>query len=297
MGGREKKVRERLAEENQSKYFELLFSFHFNSLASFADRIAGALGMSVASVGSGYVPPFASIATSVGTAITATASVARPSATGSISTAPTTVFRDSSGSLLYYFTIPYLDAHVLSPPTYRYAYYLYFVIAAVFLLCIFATQFNERVTGGGIIGAWLRKMSIRRIVIGGSKPGAAPGKNGKRRKGWASPTIAQLMGLFLLLLLAALVSILGPNYISPTTCLFGGECAFQSVQYTGPPRTTFGAKLKKRTPSVAFPTALPTPFSAFRPVPAPRQKRQNNLNNPNGYAPFVRGRITIFNSG
>ena len=270
--------------------------------------------MSTASIGSGYVPPFASVATSVGTAITATASVARSTAASVAQpTGPgsTTRFADSSGSLLYYFTLPYLDAHVLSPPTYRYAYFLWFAILAVFLICALATQFNERFPGGGIIGAWLRRMSIRRIAIGGSKPGAALRKSGKRRKGWASPTVAQMIGLSLLLALAALVSVLGPNYISPTTCLFGGECAFQSVQYTGPPRTTFGAKLKKRSPSLAPPTALPVPFSAYRPVVplekrsnnpptalpvpfsayrplAPLEKRQNNLNNPNGYAPFVR---------
>lgn len=66
-----------------------------------------------------YVPPFASsgLASAARTA-TATATAAAASAT--VAATPTT-FDDGSSSFLYYFTIPYLDAHVASAPTYRYA--------------------------------------------------------------------------------------------------------------------------------------------------------------------------------
>jgi hypothetical protein len=92
--------------------------------------------MSTATIGQNYVPPFAAGRTTLSTALGAIATNTRasqgsayippfgtagPSATATAAIAYSTDGATDSSSFVDYFVIPYMDAHVLSPPSYRYA--------------------------------------------------------------------------------------------------------------------------------------------------------------------------------
>ncbi|SCZ88186.1 BZ3500_MvSof-1268-A1-R1_Chr2-1g04245 [Microbotryum saponariae] len=223
----------------------------------------------VASVGSNYVPPFAqttahhggasassaaSAAASggaTGTSIsfakiatgTATASSAavKPTHTSIISTDG----RIDSTSLLEYFTKPYIDAHSLSVPTWRYAYILWFAIAGVLILWSLVYQLSGA-SRGSALSALFRKYSIKRFVIQTKKPKKAQKGTeeearpvpvvSRSRVRLASPTYAQIIVLLALVALSCCLSFLGVSYINPRTCTFGGTCPYQSVYSQLPPR-------------------------------------------------------------
>jgi hypothetical protein len=50
---------------------------------------------------------------------------------------------------------------------------------------------------------------------------------------WASPTLAQTITVLVLVAAALCVSLIGDDYIAPTTCVFGGECGYQAYGATG----------------------------------------------------------------
>lgn len=80
--------------------------------------------MSTATIVQGYVPPFAGAATALSSAIASGATSSGASQTSATTTAAIAYSTDGatdSSSFVEYFVVPYLDAHVLSPPSYRYA--------------------------------------------------------------------------------------------------------------------------------------------------------------------------------
>lgn len=195
--------------------------------------------MASASYGGAYVPPYATKTTTAaagsGTSISF-AQIATPSAGSSggggtaTMTAPIT---DSTGgvnanSLLDYFTKPYIDAHTLSLPTWRYTYILWFAILGTLIVWSIAYNLSGTGTGGSALGAWFRKWSIRRITwtkrVGGSGQGAGSGKaeegqspevsSSRRKVIFASPTVAQMIAVGVLILLALLCSFVGDDYIA-----------------------------------------------------------------------------------
>ncbi|GAA5896172.1 hypothetical protein JCM8208_007549 [Rhodotorula glutinis] len=219
-----------------------------------------------------YIPPGArtTAAAAAGATTTAKASISFASqagktgagtATSSALVADATGGVDSS-SLLQYFTRPYLDAHTLSKPTWRYAYILWFAIMGILVLWSLAYHLSgsSTRTGGSALGAWFRKWSIRRITwtkrVGAGGTAAEKGETakgtGRKKVVWASPTVAQMIAVATLIVIAILASFLGDDYIKPTACTFGGECGFSGS--SGPPKSNY------------------------------RFKR--GVNNPNGWAPF-----------
>ncbi|GAA5873996.1 hypothetical protein JCM8547_001596 [Rhodosporidiobolus lusitaniae] len=266
--------------------------------------------MSVAATGA-YVPPFATTtaAPTTTTAARATfASVYSASYTGTVTTSAQIV--DATGgvdssSLLEYFTRPYLDAHTLSLPTWRYAYILWFVLVGTLLLWSILYHLSGSGTGGSAVGAWFRKISIRRLTwtrsVGGGGLGldtsgvepegekAAAAQRTRKKVVWASPTLAQTVTVLVLVGAAVCLSFVGDDYIAPTTCTFGGECGYQAYYGTGPPKTTYRAK--RALPGLNFPSfSSSSSFlsddsdSPAPPTPAGIFKR--GVNNPNGWAPF-----------
>ncbi|KAI5480795.1 ferric reductase transmembrane component 2 precursor [Pseudohyphozyma bogoriensis] len=206
-----------------------------------------------AAVVSSYVPPFATATAAATTAAAAAgtslsfASVASYSGASSGTKTTSASIVDATGgvdssSLLEYFTKPYLDAHVLSRPSWRYSYIFWIIV--VFTLVVWSLAYQLSGPGGGAVGAWFRKWSIRRIAFGGklvpTKDGVEPAKGDRRRtRMWASPTIAQMMAVVGLIGLALGLSLIGPDYISPTTCAFGGKCSYNSGANSGPPTSSY----------------------------------------------------------
>lgn len=215
-----------------------------------------------ASQGGAYIPPFATKAPTTAAAAattTATSISFAQIASQSGSATSTAQIVDSTGgvdssSLLQYFTKPYIDAHTLSMPTWRYAYILWFAIVGTLIVWSAMYHLAGTGTGGSALGAWFRKWSIRRITwtkkVGGAGEAekGAPGTTGVRKKVvFASPTFAQMIAVGVLVLIALLVSFVGDDYISvrsrlilegstlahtinaqPTTCTFGGDCGYQA---------------------------------------------------------------------
>ncbi|GAA6060092.1 hypothetical protein JCM10212_003500 [Sporobolomyces blumeae] len=272
--------------------------------------------MSTAAEGTGYVPPFARTTTAAAAGSTGSISFAsvasRTAGTGTATS--TAVIVDSTGgvdssSLLEYFTKPYIDAHSLSIPSYRYAYILWFVIAGTLILWSVAYQLSGTGTGGSSLGAWFRKWSIRRITwtkrVGGGRGNASKeatklqeegrGTQATRKKVvWASPTFAQMITVGVLIASALCLTFIGDDYIAPTTCTFGGYCGYQSYYgSSGPPKSTYRVKRAVNPFAMSsFTSNWNTDKTAPEPVPASlgfqqltQPVKRGNLN-PNGWAPF-----------
>ncbi|BGO99874.1 hypothetical protein NBRC10513v2_004102 [Rhodotorula toruloides] len=280
------------------------------------------MSATAASQGGAYIPPFATKATT-------TAAAAATKTTGSLSFAhiasetgsatTTAQIVDSTGgvdssSLLQYFTKPYIDAHTLSIPTWRYAYILWFAIVGTLIVWSAVYHLAGTGTGGSALGAWFRKWSIRRITwtkkVGGTGPGArtgeaekgAQGTTGVRKKVvFASPTFAQMIAVGVLVLIALLVSFVGDDYIAPTTCTFGGDCGYQAYYgASSPPKSTYRAKRALALPDsfrflssrqVNSAIAAQTWLDTITPLRGDKQVAQpvlakRGVNNPNGWAPF-----------
>jgi hypothetical protein len=132
--------------------------------------------------------------------------------------------------LKVFFTKPYLDAHTLSFPSWRYSYIFWFVLIFLFLAWTIMHQLHWR---AGFISAAYRKFAMRKLTFGKKPPprstvgsAAAPAK---RRRNWTSMTISQFIGLVLLTAFTFVMCYVGPDYIQPRECMFGGECAYVAV--------------------------------------------------------------------
>lgn len=121
------------------------------------------------------------------------------------------------------FTKPYLDAHTLSFPSWRYSYYFWFILAGLFLIWVAFHQLHLR---GGAVGAFLRKIGMRKVSLG--KTAGPEGAAVKRRK-WSSPTVGQMFGLAVMLVFTFCLCYIGPDFINPRECMFGGECQYHPV--------------------------------------------------------------------
>ncbi|KAK4054460.1 hypothetical protein OIV83_000954 [Microbotryomycetes sp. JL201] len=246
-----------------------------------------------AAQGTGYVPPFAATVvqatrTTAARASTTFAQVGTlpyggASRTASGAASATTPIRivDATGgvdssSLLQYFTIPYIDAHTLSPPTWRYAYILWFVVLGTLVIWSVAHRLAGSGRGGSALGAVFRKFFVRRITITKKKKelDAETGKKvaiGRKGVRFASPTFAQILTIMALIATAVCLSFVGPDYIAPTTCTFGGTCPYVSPSgQKGPPTSNFGRLARRANEELL--ASLPALV-----------RRQNN---PNGWAPF-----------
>ncbi|KAM0791379.1 hypothetical protein ACM66B_005844 [Microbotryomycetes sp. NB124-2] len=244
-----------------------------------------------AAYGTGYVPPFAATTAATTAARVASSTFAQigtlpyggasRTATGPASATTSIRIIDATGgvdssSLLQYFTIPYIDAHTLSPPTWRYAYILWFVVVGTLVIWSVAHRLAGSGRGGSAFGAICRKFFVRRITITKKKKqlDAETGKKiavGRKGVRFASPTFAQILAISALIATAVCLSFVGPDYISPTTCTFGGTCPYVSPSgQNGPPTSNFGRLVRRAR-------------QMLQPSSAALRKRQNN---PNGWAPF-----------
>lgn len=99
----------------------------------------------------------------------------------------------------------------------------------------------------GALGALFRKFGMRKITLGGGVAAVKDAENGqvKRRRGWSSPTLAQIFGFLVFVAFCFCLSYIGPDYIEPRTCLFGSaECGYHPVN--GDNATNqFGRRVKR----------------------------------------------------
>lgn len=177
---------------------------------------------------------------------------------------------------LYYFIVPYLDAHVLSPPSWRYAYIFWIVISVVFVLWTVLHQLNKYATlhtkpnptqaRTSILTRFFRSILIRRLI-----PTSASSPNQRSR--WYASTLLTFGQLLTLLAFSGIilaVSLAGFDYISPTTCTWGGPCAVQ-VFHQGPPKSSYTPLRFRRRHAKPSSPPLPQPAEKFLKIPQPEK--------------------------
>ncbi|KAF7440529.1 hypothetical protein PC9H_000875 [Pleurotus ostreatus] len=103
----------------------------------------------------------------------------------------------------------YLVIHMLSPGSFWYAYLLWFVVAAIFLLYIFL-----RWTGsGGYLGARWNKWALRKRTWRGQHALAIAKKRGTRPQPKSLPSNGQIFCTIVLFVAVLLLCFVGPDYI------------------------------------------------------------------------------------
>lgn len=89
----------------------------------------------------------------------------------------------------------------------------------------------------GALGALARKLGMRKLTFGtrttkpaaGSIDSEAGRKKVRSKAPWSTITFAQAFGLAILLAFTFVMCYVGPDYIQPRECMFGGECAYHPV--------------------------------------------------------------------
>lgn len=108
----------------------------------------------------------------------------------------------------------YLQVHGLSSPSYRYAYFLWFVLIA---LVVIYSLLHHAGAGRGALGAWWSKHLMRRRVLRAGKASAAApagGPLGKKRRPKVMPSNAQIASIAVVGALSALLCVVGADYIA-----------------------------------------------------------------------------------
>ncbi|CAH7690986.1 ferric reductase like transmembrane component-domain-containing protein [Phakopsora pachyrhizi] len=187
-----------------------------------------------------YRPP---LATATGTSTLRGTSSTNPSLTQQVNFGTSTAQPGNTNIYLYYFIVPYLDAHVLSPPSWRYAYIFWIFVAA--LLVIWTVFYRlKRYSNLRIPQSASRLahgLTIRRLNT-----------NHTEQKKWYSSqiTFGHFIAFITFTVILLAVSLVGDDYISPTTCTWGGKCPVQ-VFNQGPPRSTYAPSTRKRRRDLA----------------------------------------------
>ncbi|ORX39399.1 hypothetical protein BD324DRAFT_619556 [Kockovaella imperatae] len=161
--------------------------------------VTGATTVPVATTS--YTPPFKYV-TSYPPPVLITGTV-----TGPVNNNPTNGYAPGTeGDSQYAWA--YLNAHMMSTPSYRYAYILWMAFALIALIYIVA---HHARLGRGSVPASLSRWSMRRHIVGSKKPG---------RRNRALPSNGVLSVGILLVVPVVALSIIGPDYIAPWASTF-----------------------------------------------------------------------------
>ncbi len=111
---------------------------------------------------------------------------------------------------------------VSSAPSYRYAYFLWFVLIALFAIYAAAHQLGFR---GGFLGSAWSKLAIRRRVLR-SKKSKRNEMQGSGGRSYVLPSISQIFCIVIVAVLAALLCVIGDDYINPYTGVWDLSTSF-----------------------------------------------------------------------
>jgi hypothetical protein len=124
---------------------------------------------------------------------------------------------------------------------------------------------------GGVLGAWVRKVAMKRVQIGSTKSNST-------RRFWVSPPLGYVALLLSFTVAIFCLSYIGPDYLAPTECTWGGVCP--AAASASPPKTTFKSGSTKRQRDW-----VPEMPIARRAVAKGRVLGRRADLNPNGWAP------------
>jgi hypothetical protein len=139
-------------------------------------------------------------------------------------------------TLLDYFTEPYMLAHELSWPSFRYSY-IFWIVAAFCCFVWAICHVMLRRKAGGALGASVRKVAMKRVQIGSTKSNST-------RRFWVSPPLGYVALLLSFTVAIFCLSYVGPDYLAPTECTWGGVCP--AAASASPPKTTFKSGSTRR---------------------------------------------------
>ncbi|WVQ84567.1 hypothetical protein IAT38_006721 [Cryptococcus sp. DSM 104549] len=165
-----------------------------------------------------YVPPYQYV-----TSYAASAHV-----TGSVTSAlPVNPTVTSSASSNGDYATAYLTAHMMSWPSYRYAYLLWMVLA--FLAAVYALSHHLRLSGGSL-GAAYARWGIRRKVFGRKTASGS-------RRGTTLPSNNMMVAITILLVVTIVLCLIGSDYVRPSSSTLDFSTSFRkraSVSYSIP---------------------------------------------------------------
>lgn len=169
---------------------------------------------------SSYTPPFQTFTNTVpityaGGPQTTTTGRASPGATATQSSGPVNPTVPASADDHTYIA-NYLQVHGLSAPSYRYAYFLWFILIA---LVVLYSLLHHVGAGRSALGAWWSKALMRRRVWRQGKQqsasaSAAGGPLGKKRRPKVLPSNAQIASIAVIGALSAALCVVGADYIA-----------------------------------------------------------------------------------
>lgn len=121
----------------------------------------------------------------------------------------------------YVFDLALASSHP-SPPSYRYAYLLWMVLALIAI--IYAVAHHLRLSGGSI-GAAYAKLGMRRHVLGSKKPG-------KRNR--ALPSNNVMLAVVLITAVTIVLCLIGADYVVPSSSILDFSKSFRKRASASP---------------------------------------------------------------
>nr|XP_019010488.1 uncharacterized protein I206_04958 [Kwoniella pini CBS 10737]OCF49269.1 hypothetical protein I206_04958 [Kwoniella pini CBS 10737] len=163
-------------------------------------------GVTTAEVAQGtYAPPFKYV----------TSYAQDPEVTGSITSAlPINPTVTASSNAAY--ATAYLQAHMMSWPSYRYAYLLWFIFIA--LAGIYALAHHLRLSGGSI-GLGYKKWGMKRKPIGRKIKGGS--------RGMSLPSNSSIISITIFTIISCVLTLIGSDYIIPTSSTLNFSTSFK----------------------------------------------------------------------
>ncbi|KAJ9110493.1 hypothetical protein QFC19_001619 [Naganishia cerealis] len=137
------------------------------------------------------------------------------------------------------FIATYLGIHSLSNPSYRYAYFLWFLLIAFAVLYAIFHHLNLQ---GGYLGALWNKAMIRRKVLRAKRDQKATTSPGRKKRSHVLPSNAQVFSIALVGLVTALLCVIGADYIAANTGTWDLGTSF-SKRYFQKRATTYATPL------------------------------------------------------
>ncbi|KAJ9090746.1 hypothetical protein QFC21_007375, partial [Naganishia friedmannii] len=112
------------------------------------------------------------------------------------------------------FITTYLGIHSLSNPSYRYAYFLWFLLIAFAVLYAIFHHLNLQ---KGFLGAFWSKTMIRRKVLRAKRDQRSNGNTWRKKRSTVLPSNAQILSIALVGVITALLCVIGADYIAADT--------------------------------------------------------------------------------
>lgn len=130
----------------------------------------------------------------------------------------------TTDSLKYNYLKSYFNAHMLSIPSHRYLYVMWFIFVTfiAFLSILHHTHLGDST----FLGAWWTKIATKNRVIKSGNKNQSRMVGGKKRKVYTFPSIGRMLLLLGFFALPVLLTLIGADYIKPTDSMFNVTSSF-----------------------------------------------------------------------